>query len=106
MLDAADILADREPLFGLFPIKRSVPGLACKPDKIPAGIDKGVERVGLAACRRAARGTVDLAPAGVTVERVARDVEADIFGQDNRQLVAGYADRPAGSAMDHRYRSA
>jgi hypothetical protein len=31
----------------------------------------------------------------VTVERIAGDIEADVFGQDDRKLIAGNANRAA-----------
>ena len=88
MLDPADILADRQPLLGLRAVERLVLGLAGEADEIPAGIDEGVERVGLAPGRATAFRAVDLAPAGMAIERIAGNVEADVLGQHHRQLVA------------------
>src|SRR5439155_15551692 len=90
MLDPADILVDGEPFLGLLAVERPVRRLACEADEVPARIDEGVERVGLALRRPAAAWAGHRLPALVAVERVAGNVEADVLGQDHRQLVARY----------------
>ena len=63
MLDAADILRDREPRLGLGAVERLVLGLAGEADEIPARIDEGVERVGFTRGGAAAARAIDQAPA-------------------------------------------
>ena len=106
MLDPADILIDRQPFFRCLAVEWLVLGLAGKADEIPARIDKGIERVGFAPCRFAASRAIDLAPRWMAVERVAGDVEADVLGQYNRQLVVGHRHRAACVAVDDRDRRA
>src|SRR6185312_2565136 len=75
-------------------------------DEVPAGIDEGVERVGLA-LGLAATGRAGRAPPGrVAQQRVARLVEGDVVRQHDRQLIGGYGLRPAGLAIDDRDRAA
>src|SRR5690348_15394144 len=79
MLDAADILANRQPLFGLGAIERLVRRLARKSDKIPARIDEGVERVRLARRLAAAGRAMDILPGRMAVERIAGFLEIHVL---------------------------
>ena len=71
MLDAADILVDRQPLLGLLAVERPVVRLAREAHEIPGRIDERVERVGLAQGGAAAARAIDILPGRVPVERVA-----------------------------------
>ncbi len=106
MLDPADILRDREPLLGLLTVERPVARLAGEANEIPGGIDEGVERVGLARRCAAAARAVDMLPRRMPIERIAGNVEADVLGQDDRQLVARNRHRAAALAMHDRDRRA
>ena len=102
VLDTANILVNRQPFFRSRTVKGLVMRLACKADEVPAGIDKRIERVGFAARLLMTFGAVDLAPGRVTIERVAGDVKADVFGQFYRQLVIRHGDRATCLTMDDR----
>ena len=106
MLDPADILADRQPALGLGAVERLIVRLAGEADEIPARIHEGIERVRLAQRRLAALGAVDMLPRRVAVERIAGDVETDILGQHDRQLVLRNRHNAAVGAMDERDRRA
>src|SRR4051812_48891050 len=104
MLDAADILIDRQPALGLRAVERLVGGLAGEADEIPARIDEGIERIGLAARGAVAIRALHLVPGGVPLERVARYLEADIVGKHDGELLARHRHRTAGIAVDDRDR--
>ena len=106
MLDAANILIDRQPVAGDGAVERAVAGLACETDEIPAGIDERVERVGLAGRGAAAGRAGDMLPARMAVERVARHVEGHVLRQHHRQLVIRHRHGAAGRAVNDRDRRA
>ena len=85
MFNPADILANGQPAFGLFLIERGVFGLRGEADEIPATVDKCIKRIGFAPRGFFAIGAGDMFPRRVALKRVAGNVKADIFGQDNRQ---------------------
>ena len=100
MFNAANILVNRKPFFRNRAIKWLVIWLACKADKIPAGINEGIQRIGFAACGLVALWAIGLAERRVPIKRVSGDVETDIFGQFYRQLIVGHRDRAACLTMD------
>ena len=100
MLDSADILFDRQPFRDLVPVERLVLGLTGEAQEIPGGIDEGVERVGLANGLAAASGAIDMLPAFVPFERIARRLEIDIIGQNDRQAGLGRGHDAARIAMN------
>ena len=102
MFNAANILVNRKPFFRNRAIKWLVIWLACKADKIPAGVDEGIQRVGFTACGLVALRAIDLAERRVPIKRVSGDVETDIFGQFYRQLIFGHRHRTACLTMDDR----
>ena len=106
VLDAADILVDRQPLLRARPVERFRVRLAGEADEIPRRIDERVERIGLASCIGAAGRAGDVLPGWMAIERVAGDVERHVLGQDDRQLVLGYRHRAACVAVDDRDRRA
>ena len=106
MLDAADILRDRQPFFGLGPIERLVVGWLAKRMKYQLESTK-VSSVSVSRVAAPPQlGQFDMLPGRMAVERIAGDVEADVVGQDDRQLLARHGDRPACGAMDDRDRRA
>ncbi|MNI09594.1 hypothetical protein D3C73_626710 [compost metagenome] len=106
VLDAADVLVDRQP-FGRGGLVDRLGRLGIgEAGEIPAGVDEGVEGVRLAPGGGAARRTVDVFPGRVAVQRVAGHVEGDVLGQFDRQLVGRDRHHAAGLAMDHRDRAA
>ncbi len=56
MLDAADILVDRQPVIGRFRIRRVVLPGRREAGEVPGGIDEGIHRVGFPARVLAALG--------------------------------------------------
>src|SRR5678815_121661 len=106
MLDPADILVDRQPLFRVRFVERLVDRLTCEADEVPAGIHERVESVGLAKGRASALRATRASPILSPVERIARHVEGDVRRQDHRKLLARDRDWPALLAVDHRDRRA
>ena len=102
MLDAADVLIDRHPVIDRGTVEAGLCDGRTETRKIPGRFEKRVEGIGLASCRLAAGRTSDILPCRVIVERVARDIEVDVFRQSHRQVRLGHRNDPAGSAMDHR----
>ena len=100
MLDAADILRDGQPCLRFGAIERLVRWLTCEADEIPAGIDEGVQRVGLADGFAAAGRASHMLPARVAIERVSGRFKIDIVRKDDRQLIARHRDRAAGSGSE------
>ena len=80
MFDAANILPHRQPGLSLLLVEGLVVRLRSEADEIPAGIGKGIERVGLANRRLLTIGAFHMFPSRVAVERIAGNVKADIFG--------------------------
>ena len=94
VLDAADILVDRQPGVGGGLVGRRV-GMRCgEAGEIPGRVDKCVHGVGLARCRAAALGADHILPGRVAVERVAGLVEIDVLRQFDRQIGVGNRDDP------------
>ena len=94
VLDAADVLVDRQPVVG----GGAVPGGLVVArvevaDEVPGGVDEGVHRVGLAAGRAAAARALGRDPVlgrrqrALALRRVVLDL-----GQLDRQLVVGDRD--------------
>ena len=84
MFHAADILVDRHPVIHGAAGEGGVLGKRAETLEIPGRFDEGVERIGLAACRLAAGGAVDMLPGRMPVERIARGVEVDVLRQGDR----------------------
>ena len=84
VLDAADILVDRQPVIDGGARHRLIGARAAEAREIPRGVDEGVERIGLARCRLPARRARHVFPGRVALERIARLIEADIFRQHDR----------------------
>ena len=106
VLDAADILINRQPLLHRLQRRRvSFVERIGEPGKIPGGIDEGVHRVGFAARRTAAFRTGDVAPGRMAVERVAGLVEAHILRQHHRQLGLRHGEHATSLAVDDRDRT-
>ncbi len=104
VLDAADILVDRQPVVDRRGIHRVLAAGIGEAREIPRGIDEGVEGVGLAPRRLAAGRAVHVLPGRMAVKRIARLVEGDVVGQQHRQV--GGRHNAAAVAMDDRNRAA
>ena len=87
VFDAADILVDRQPMARDRWIRRIVLPRGGETSEVPAGIDEGVHGVRLATGILAAAGAGHMSPRGMTVERVARLVEADVIGQTDWKIL-------------------
>ena len=72
VLDAADILIDRQPIADGIGVDRLARVRRAEARKIPGRIDEGVHRVGLARGRTAALRAGDVLPGRMAVERIAR----------------------------------
>ncbi len=106
VLDAADVLVDRQPAVG----DGGSVGVAAsgggETDEVPGRVDEGVHGVGLAQRRLAALRTGDVLPGRVAVERVARLVDDDVVGQAHRQVVRRHRHDAVVGAMDDGNRAA
>src|SRR5216684_2782264 len=105
MLDAADILVDWHPIIDRLPLEGDGRARRAKAQEIPRRIEEGVQRIGLASCLSVAARTRDVFPSRMMIERIARDVEADIHRQGHRQIFLRNGDDSAGVAMDDRDRA-
>ena len=105
MLDAADILVDRHPVVVLLAIeRRRLEPRRGEAIEVPARIDEGVERVGLALRRPAAGRAGDVLPGRMALERIARLVDLDVVGQLDRQVLLRHRHDAALRAVDRRDR--
>src|SRR6185437_5526721 len=102
VLDPADILRDWQPFLRLGPVEWLVRRLAGEADEVPARIDEGIERVGLARRLAAAARAIDMSPRRMAIERIPGLVEFDILRKHDGQLVARHRNCTAGRAVDHR----
>ncbi len=106
VLDAANILIDRQPAIGDLWIGRLIfPGCG-KAGEVPAGIDEGIHRVGFAPRIVTALRAGDMTPCRMTIERVAWHIESDVIGQLDRQVLLGNGNDAADFTMDDRDRAA
>ena len=106
MLDPANILVDGHPIIDRLPLEGGGRARRAKAQEIPSRIKKRIQCVGLASRATAASRAEDVFPCRMTIERVARHLEADILRQDYRQVLLGHGDDAAGAAMDDRDRTA
>ena len=85
VLDAADVLVDRQPAVDHGAVGRRAfdPGVG-EAREIPGRVHEGVHGIGLAPRGLAALRAVDVLPGRVAVERVAGAVEGDVVGQGDR----------------------
>ena len=107
VLDAADILVDRQPMIGHLGVvgSRRV-GRIGEAHEIPRRIDERIHRVGLARRRATAFRAGDVLPGRMTIERIAGLIEAHVLGQLDRQILDRDRHDSAGRAMDDRDRAA
>ena len=106
VLDAADVLVDRQPVVDRRPIHRLLRLRAAEAGVVPGGVDKGIHGVSVALGRAAAGRAVDVLPGRMVGQRIARLVEGRILGQRYRQIVFRHRNDPAVGTMDHRDRAA
>ena len=107
VLDAADILIDRQPVVDHLAVGRRVvvPRIG-EAREVPGRIDEGVHGVGLAPRRAAALRAGDVLPGRMAVERIARLVEGDVLRQRDRQVLRRHRHDAAFVAVDDRDRAA
>ena len=106
MLDAADVLVDRQPMIGHRRIGRGrFVGRIGEAHEIPGRIDEGVHRVGLARRGPPALRASDVLPCRMAVERIAGLIERHVVGQLDRQVCNGNRHDAASLAMDDRDRA-
>ncbi len=106
VLDAADVLVDRQPAIDHLAVGRRVldPRIS-EAREVPRRIDEGVHRVGLARGRPVAAWARDVLPGRMAVERIARLVEVDDRGQLHRQVLHRHRHDAAFLAVDDRDRA-
>ena len=102
VLDAADVLIDGQPVSRALIDHRAVLVRARVAHVVPRGIDEGVHRVGFAARRAAAPGTLALVERRRPGERVAAAVRHQVLRQHHRKLIVRHRHLAAARAMDER----
>ena len=106
MLDAADILVDRQPVADGVRIGRHGRVRTAEAREVPGRIDERIHGVGLAHGRRHRNGTCDMLPGRVTVERIAGNVERHVVRKLHRQIFLRHRNDATFLTMDHRDRTA
>ena len=107
VLDAADILIDRQPFVRSLGRRRRgfVPRIG-EAGEVPGRIDEGIHRVGFAPRVAGALRTLDVLPGGMAVERISGSVEIDVVRQHDGQVTRRHRHNAALVAMDDRDRTA
>ena len=108
MVDAADVLGDRQPVVDDEAVERRLVVVRVDvAEEVPRRVDERVHRVRVAPSRAAAMRAVDVHVLLVGGERrlPLRRVVLDV-GEDHRQLVLGHRDDAAALAVDERDRTA
>ncbi len=106
MLDPANILIHIHPIGGVIQICRLPRARRREPCKIPRRIHKRVHRIGLTLGRLAAFRASRVAPSGMPVERIARNIKRHIIGQLDWQVFFLLGHHTAGVAMHNGDRTA
>ena len=106
MLDAADILIDRQPIAHGVRVGRHARARRTEAGKVPRRIDERVHRVGLAQRIPAATRARHMLPCRMPVERIAGHVERHIVRELDRQVFCRHGHDAATLAMDHWDRAA
>ncbi len=106
VLDAADILIDRQPAIDLLAVGRRGldPGIG-EAREVPGRIHERVHGVGLARRRAAALRTGDVLPGRVTHQRIAGPVEVDVVRQLHGEILIRHRHDAARLAVNHRDRT-
>ena len=106
VLDAADVLVDRQPVVGRGLVDRFVRLRIDVAVEVPGAIDECVERVGLARRRAAAAGARRVLPGRMPLQRVAGLAEVHALRQPHRQVRLRHGDHATRLAMHDRDRTA
>ncbi|MCY1497244.1 hypothetical protein D9M68_312040 [compost metagenome] len=107
MLDAADVLVDRQPVVGGLLVQHAVFELrAGVAREVPGRLDEGVHGVGFALGRLAAFRAAAFVEFRHFRQRRTGAVRHHVFRQDHRQLVGRHRHVAAGVAVDDRDRAA
>jgi len=107
MLNAADILIDRQPAIDLGAVgRRGVDPRIGEARKIPGRVHEGVHGIGLARGWLAAARAGHVLPGRMAVERIARPLEVDVVRQRDGQIARRHRHDAAGLAVDDRDRAA
>jgi hypothetical protein len=101
MLNAANVLIDRQPMIGSL-IDHRLRLRAAVARVVPRRLDKGIEGIGFALGGLTTSGTSDMAPVRIGLKRRAHASEFNRLGQGHRQIVIGHRHRAAGGAMNNR----
>jgi len=106
MLNAADILVNRHPVFYFFLIQRAGKVIrTAVAEEIPGGFDKGVHGIGFASGSFAAERAADIYKRVNLCQRTAAITgKGDVKRQDNRQILFRNRNSAARVTVDHRYR--
>ena len=100
VLDAADILIHRHPVGERPPVQRRLVARRAEAQEIPAGIDEGIEGVGVAQGAAPAGRAGHALPGRVPFERVAGPVDGHVVGQRHGQVAFGDRHDAAIGAVD------
>ncbi len=107
VLDAADVLVDRQPVVGRLPVQHAAFELrAGVAGEIPGRLDEGVHGVGFALGRLAAFRAAAFVEFRHLRQRRTGAVRYHVFRQHHRQLVGRHRDVAASLAVDDRDRAA
>ncbi len=106
VFDATDVLIDRQPVLCASIHRHRVLVGTGEAQEVPRGIDEGVHRVGFAARALAATRAAAAQEGLRFLQRIARAIGHQVFGQSHRQVCVGHGHLTAGGAMDEWNRAA
>jgi hypothetical protein len=101
VLDAADILVDRQPIVGRRRVDRRARVRVREPREVPGRIDEGVQGVGLAFGRAAAGWACRVFPGRMPRQRIAGLAEIQAVRQAHGKVAGRNRDDAASLAVDH-----
>ena len=103
MFDAADIMIDRQPVFGAW-VDHAVRVAACKAREIPGRFHKSIEGIGFPARRFAAGRASRMGESRMRNQRRLRAIQHYVPGQFHRQILFRDRNRAAVVAINNRNR--
>ncbi len=106
MFDAADVLVYRQPVIGALVHHGGIAVVAGVTGEIPGGLEKGIQRIGLARGFTAAGGAGGFVERRVFLDGGAHAIHHYVFRQYYRQLLGRHGHFAAFGAVDDRDRAA